>query len=77
MKIEVEISQNRRVGENLWAPGLIGLIISQDTDTSPINPDIPVDISIFVDLTAEQARDLAVQLNHNAELVEKGETHRG
>lgn len=77
MKIEVEISQNKRVGENLWAPGLVGLIISQDTDTPRVNPNNPVDMCIFVDLTAEQARDLAVQLNHNAELVEKGETHRG
>ncbi len=75
MKIDVEISQNRRMGENLWAPGLVGLIISQDTDTPPINDTCKPDISIFVDLTAEQARDLAVQLNHNAELVEKGEAH--
>lgn len=70
MKITVEISQARSIGNSKWVPALVGLIIQQPTGTKGPNDGTPPDFSVFVDLTAKQARKLAKSLNQHAELVE-------
>lgn len=70
MKIEVEISQQYQKG-GVYVPGLIGLCIQQEVGER-ISPTsyFPPDICCKVDLTAEEARDLASELNRHARLVE-------
>ncbi len=81
MKIEVEISQNRRVGENQWVPALIGLYIG--TPTGDLGPPqsghiievMRPEVGIFIDLTATRARQLANELMRHVALIERGEAH--
>ena len=72
MKIEVEISQNRRVGENQYVPALIGLIIGVETGNEGPNAHIQPNVSIFIDLTVEEARNLSQGLTLCAEIIEEG-----
>ena len=73
MKIVVEMSQARSIGNSKWVPALVGLIICQPTGTKGPNKSMPPDFSVFVDLTAKQARKLAKSLNHQAERIEVAE----
>ncbi len=72
MKIEVEIAQNKRVGENEYVPALISLIIANPTGDEGPNEHIPPEVSIFIDLTAERALDLAQALLHHVDLIKEG-----
>ncbi len=83
MKVDVEISQNRRVGENQWVAGLIGLYIG--TPTGAVGPPrsqhtvevMRPEVAIFVDLTATQARKLAQQLMQHVYIIERAEVKNG
>ncbi len=83
MTVEVEISQNRRVGENQWVPALIGLYIGTPTgDLGPPQSEHTVEVmrpevGIFIDLTATRARQLANELMRHVALIERGEAHTG
>lgn len=83
MKVEVEISQNRRVGERRWVPALIGLMIanptgavgpSQHQDTEGL---VRPEVAVFIDLNATQAKALAGELMSHVALIERGEAHSG
>lgn len=79
MKIEVEISQSRSVGNNLWVPALVGMIISIPTgDVGPPRSQhtaevMRPEVGIYVDLTAMGARDLAAALIRHASLIDAAE----
>lgn len=83
MKVEVEISQNRRVGENRWVPALIGLMIVNPTGAvgpsqhQHIVKAMRPEVAIFVDLNATQARALAVELMRHVVLIDRGEVKNG
>lgn len=82
MKVEVEISQNRSVGENQWVPALIGMIIAIPTGrVGPSQSQHTVEVmrpevGIYVDLTATEARDLAAALTRHVSLIERAEVKR-
>ena len=69
MKIEVEISQFRCKGKE-HVPVLIGLIITKPTGDKGSSPSMKPEIAIFVDLTADRARELAQSLIKHAEMIE-------
>ncbi len=73
MKIEVEISQYRRVGENQYVPALIGLIIANPTGDEGPNVEMKPEAVLFIDLTVERAHDLAQELIRHVEMIEEGE----
>jgi hypothetical protein len=77
MKIDVEISQNRRVGNNRYVPALIGLLIAVPTGSKGPNGKLPPEVRIFVDLTEAQARKLAKELVCCAEIVAEGRAYGG
>lgn len=79
MTVDVEISQNRCVGENQWVAALIGLVIA--TPTGAVGPSQHQDIvdaarpevAISVDLNATQARQLAHELMQHVFIIERAE----
>lgn len=77
MRIEVEIAQARRVRPGLYVPALISLIITNPTgDKGPnedAGPGLIPEVSIFVDLPAKRARDLAQELIRHVEMIEQAE----
>ncbi len=83
MKVDVEISQNRRVGENQWVAALIGLYIG--TPTGAVGPSqhqhivevIRPEVGIFIDLTATQARKLATELMNHVAIIDRAEVKNG
>lgn len=73
MKIEVEMAQARCVKPGLYVPTLISLCITNPTGDVGPNVEIPPEVSIFVDLTPERARDLALELVRHVEMIEQAE----
>lgn len=77
MKIEVEIAQARCVRSGLYVPALISLIITNPTGDVGPNAEIPPEVSIFVDLSSERARDLALKLTHHVKMIEEAARRNG
>ena len=75
MKIEVEISQNLRVGENQWVPALIHLIIAVPTGDKGPNAHITPTAEMYIDLTPERAMELAEELTRHVKMIAEAEPH--
>ncbi len=77
MKIEVGMAQARCVRPGLYVPALISLCITTVTGDVGPNAEIPPEVSTFIDLTPERARDLALELIRHVQMIEDAECENG